>query len=259
MFLFKSKEFDSGQFERDLKSITLKISRNEKGLRKYKSQKKRYQRMIPLYLSAAYTAYFSYVYKFGSLKTPRTIIFLALFPLLIGIIYYSVLSFFNYMINIKESSIEFWKAEHKEKLEMLKEKTNFEKTKELLARFSDGEDLKELEKEANEINQKKQEYLKLIQAGEKGKILEDLQNNSNTSIYDYFLTKLLGDNELGPDNRYALVCSKCFAHNGLAAPGTVATSVKYRCPHCGYMNGGTIIEEPVKNIDGAKSDSQAPE
>lgn len=239
MFLFKSKGFDPAKYESELKKISNNLSKNEKKLRKLKSQKDYYRKIIPLYLSAGYVIYFSYVYQMGKFEEPKTVLYLLIIPLLIGLVYYSLLSFFDYLINDKESYIEYLKNEHNEKITILKEKTNFDKTRDLLVRFSNGQDLKEMEREANEIEKKKQEYVKMIQSGGKNKILEDLQKtqNFNTGLYDHFLNVLLGENELGPDKRYALICDKCFNHNGLAPPGKLPTEVEYKCPNCGFMNG----------------------
>lgn len=240
MFLFKAKGFDPDEFEAELKKVTNKISYNEKRLKKLKVQKKHYQKILLLYLTAGYVAYFSYVYYMeGKIKQPKVIMTLILSPLAIGLLYYTVLTVYNYLINNKESYIEFLKAEHNEKLSTLKEKTNFDKTRDLLARFSDGEDLKAMEKEADDIRRKKLEYMQMIQDGEKGKILEDLQKqqHSNSGFYDHFLNALLGENELGPDKRYALICTNCLAHNGLAPPKKLPEEVKYVCPNCGFLNG----------------------
>lgn len=242
MFLFKSKKFDPTRFESELQYVSSRITKNEKRLRKYVAQRRHYQRVIPLYLTTVYVAYFSYVYKFGDLLDAKTVVRLITIPVIIGVIYYVVLAIFSYLINKTEASLEYWKNEHREKLDTLKERTNFDKTKELLARFSNGEDLKEMEKEAEEINKKRQEYIELIQSGEKGKIFDDLKKNANSSMYDYFITKLLGENEMEPDNRYALICSTCFAHNGLAPPGKLAKDVQYKCPNCGTMNGCVDVE-----------------
>lgn len=235
--MFKSKSFDPTRFESELQYVSSRISKNEKRLRNYTAQRRHYQRVIPLYFTTVYIAYFSYVYKFGDLYDKETVIRLVVIPVIIGIIYYTVLTIFGYLIDKAESSLEYWKNEHREKLDTLKERTNFDKTKELLARFSDGEDLKEMEKEAEEISKKRQEYIELIQSGEKGKIFDDLKKNANNSIYDHFITKLLGDNEMGPENRYALICPHCFTHNGLAPPGKLASDVQYKCPKCGTLNG----------------------
>ncbi|KGK40314.1 hypothetical protein CAS74_000986 [Pichia kudriavzevii] len=245
MFLFRSKQFDPDQFENELKKVTSKISQNEKRLRKLQVQKKYYTKVIPLYLSSAYVIYFSYLYQMDFLKRSKNILTLIIAPLIIGVIYYTIISFFDYLINNKESYIEHLKNEHNEKLMVLKDKTNFDKTRDLLARFSDGEDIKEMEKEVDEMRQKKAQYLKMIQAGEEGKILEDLQHGqrTNNGFYNHFLTTLLGENELGPDKRYALICSNCFQHNGLAPPGKTAMQVRYICPKCGTLNGNQAIEK----------------
>lgn len=108
MFLFKAKGFDPDDFEAELKKVTNKISYNEKRLKKLKVQKKHYQKILLLYLTAGYVAYFSYVYYMeGKIKQPKVITTLILSPLAIGLLYYTVLTVYNYLINNKESYIEF--------------------------------------------------------------------------------------------------------------------------------------------------------
>lgn len=262
MFLFKSKQFDPDQFEAELKKVTSKLSTNEKKLRKLVTQKKHYQKLLIWYLTSGYIAYFSYVYYRNNIKEPKTIFTLILCPMLMGLIYYTFLSVYNYLISNKESTIEYLKNEHNEKLSILKEKTNFDKTKDLLARFSNGEDLKEMEKQADAIQKKKMEYLKMIQDGEKGKILEDLkkQEHSNSGFYDHFLNALMGENELGPDKRYALICGKCLTHNGLAPPGKLPSQVKYICPKCQFVNGaGEVKVNGSTNIDTGSAEKKSNE
>jgi hypothetical protein len=245
MFLFRSKNFDPDQFEIELKKVSNKLASNEKKLRKLKSQKQYYQKIIPLYLSAGYVIYFSYSYQKENLKQFKTAILLFTIPLIIGLIYYTILIFFDYLINNRESYSETLKDKHNKQLDILKEKTNFDKTKDLLVRFSNGQDIKEMEKEASEIQKKREEYIKMIQDGEKGKVLEDLQKNQGNGLYDHFLNALLGENELGPERRYALICTKCLIHNGLAPPGKLPNEVRYQCPNCGTLNGDIQVDNKI--------------
>lgn len=57
--------------------------------------------------------------------------------------------------------------------------------------------------------------------------------------YDRFLDLLLGEDEMAPRNRIALVCARCRLVNGQAAPGTKSLSEvgMWRCMGCGAMNG----------------------
>ncbi|GAA5989579.1 hypothetical protein JCM10908_000539 [Rhodotorula pacifica] len=57
------------------------------------------------------------------------------------------------------------------------------------------------------------------------------------SIMDKVADALLGvsPEESNPYNKYALICGKCFSHNGLC-PKDEFDFVQYRCPRCGFFN-----------------------
>ncbi|GAA6010711.1 hypothetical protein JCM11491_002909 [Sporobolomyces phaffii] len=58
------------------------------------------------------------------------------------------------------------------------------------------------------------------------------------SVMDKLADALLGvsPEEANPyNNKYALICSKCYAHNGLAMKDEF-DFIQYRCPHCGHFN-----------------------
>ncbi|GAA6063135.1 hypothetical protein JCM10212_001183 [Sporobolomyces blumeae] len=57
------------------------------------------------------------------------------------------------------------------------------------------------------------------------------------SVMDKLADALLGvsPDESNPYNKYALICSRCFAHNGLV-PKEQFDYVQYQCPRCGYFN-----------------------
>lgn len=56
--------------------------------------------------------------------------------------------------------------------------------------------------------------------------------------YDKLADALLGDEEFSsnnPQSRYALICQKCFAHNGLVRE-SMYEETQYVCPKCGHFN-----------------------
>jgi len=57
--------------------------------------------------------------------------------------------------------------------------------------------------------------------------------------YDRVLDLLLGEDEMAPRNRIALVCQQCRLVNGQAPPGTKSLSElgMWKCMGCGSMNG----------------------
>ncbi|BGO99502.1 Endoplasmic reticulum junction formation protein lunapark [Rhodotorula toruloides] len=57
------------------------------------------------------------------------------------------------------------------------------------------------------------------------------------SLMDKVADALLGvsPEEANPFNKYALICARCYSHNGLC-PKEEFDFVQYRCPRCGYFN-----------------------
>lgn len=49
---------------------------------------------------------------------------------------------------------------------------------------------------------------------------------------DRLVDAIIGDDR---NSRYALICQKCYAHNGLARPEEFDT-IQYLCPSCHYLN-----------------------
>ncbi|GME95692.1 hypothetical protein B5S29_g591 [[Candida] boidinii] len=245
-FLGKSSGFNADKFEKDLKSISSSILSNEKSLVRYKRVKTQYKTNLLYYTIGIYLSYFAYVYisndySFKNLLVHELAIIL-LFPLLITALYYLIEYFYTSLIVRKEKKLEFLKSKHQEKIDELKESTNFHKTNELLARFSTGEDLQQLEKEAGEVVEKRRKYLQLIHEGEsQSEALKKLNlgngDGKTKALYESVLNKLLGEDEMDANHRYALICENCFQHNGLAPPGVLPLYVKYICPNCGLLNG----------------------
>jgi len=57
------------------------------------------------------------------------------------------------------------------------------------------------------------------------------------TFLDRVLDLLVGADENAPEQRYALICRHCRAHNGLAPPGEQPQDVGYLCGRCGGWNG----------------------
>lgn len=84
------------------------------------------------------------------------------------------------------------------------------------------------------------------------------QQPAQRTIQDRLLDILIGsDNSESVENRYALICFNCFAHNGLAPPHTEdPADVKFQCWKCGAMNGkGMLFEQPDMKFDSSKNSS----
>lgn len=233
--------------------MTSDITNNERSLGKLRNAKKYYQSHLPFHLIAVYLAYFSYVYLKGDdILVPKTLA--TLVGLLLGLIliYLAVCRWYSYLIARREKWAEKLKAKHQDLLSQLKEKTNFDKTKDLLVRFGDGEDIELMEKQLKEITEKKEKYKAMLSEADskgdaKAQIMADLRKNEakGAGYYQMMIDALLGDDEMSPDHRYALICEQCHQHNGLAPPGQLPTKVAYICPRCGKQNNFPSQEAPV--------------
>ncbi|KAK6465396.1 hypothetical protein DFJ63DRAFT_316608 [Scheffersomyces coipomensis] len=70
------------------------------------------------------------------------------------------------------------------------------------------------------------------------------------TFQDRILDVLIGsDNNESVENRYALICYKCYTHNGLAPPNTEnPATIKFRCLRCDTLNGQGVLNEELNDI-----------
>lgn len=161
---------------------------------------------------------------------------------------------FEYLIRSSDARLDVLNSERQEKIEELKRKTNFYSTQALLKRFenSDGDGSFEDEPSPDQTHSRqssvqtspsKSGHLYLQNAPQSPSPTA-LQDSSKFAFqpyvprwYDRILDVLVGEDEMSPKNRYALICANCRNHNGLAQYGELPESVVYICPHCGFKNG----------------------
>lgn len=74
-------------------------------------------------------------------------------------------------------------------------------------------------------------------------------NSSQGRWYDRVLDVLLGEDEMKPGNRIALICARCRLVNGQAPPGvrTAEDLGRWRCGGCGSWNA--VENETKKALD----------
>ena len=80
-----------------------------------------------------------------------------------------------------------------------------------------------------------------------------VMDSSGSGWYDRLMDVLLGEDEMHPKNRLALICQNCRLVNGQAPPGakTLEAVGKWRCSGCGTMNGVDPVIDSIasKNIE----------
>jgi len=76
--------------------------------------------------------------------------------------------------------------------------------------------------------------------------------------YDKLADAILGDDDASSPSaaasRYALICQKCFAHNGLVKE-SVWEDTQYVCPKCGYFNPSARTIRELRQKRGSASPS----
>lgn len=84
--------------------------------------------------------------------------------------------------------------------------------------------------------------------------------NAGGHWYDRMLDLLLGEDEMLPKNRLALICESCRLVNGQAPPGTKSLSElgKWRCLGCGATNGENEAVKVVQEMKERIKNEQQP-
>ncbi|KAJ8326777.1 hypothetical protein BDV3_001419 [Batrachochytrium dendrobatidis] len=57
---------------------------------------------------------------------------------------------------------------------------------------------------------------------------------ASVNWFDSLLEAIIGESD-GPQHKYALICEKCFTHNGLVLPNEYLVS-RFKCMQCGHFN-----------------------
>ncbi|GMM38698.1 hypothetical protein DASC09_060370 [Saccharomycopsis crataegensis] len=143
--LFKSNandQFNPLTFEKDLDEIHKKIESTEKRLVSFKRKSKHFQQQVTIWLTAGCFVYIGYVYKTGKYQFYENpddkyyvvggfvaIVAIYLIHQLIGIYNDKILKYYL-------RKITFYKKQRQQKITDLKVKTNFNKTKRLLQKYS---------------------------------------------------------------------------------------------------------------------------
>lgn len=247
-WLFSSSKKKSSNYEKELQQLSAKIKSLTNVQQKLKRRKHSLSLSFTLYSLIVYILYAIYTFIFLS-SNYNSISILVAVPIGIFLFRKLIIIFFNRLITYNEDTLVDLTETQEKKLEELKESTNFYTTKALLERYKD-KDLTASQSAA-------------------GSIPGNLSNSSNQLIpgedyepswYDSILDTIVGPDETSPNSRYALICSQCHNHNGLAPPGQLPSEVIYICPYCGTHNGPDqdALTLPVSNSEAIVNNLEEP-
>jgi len=153
----------------------------------------------------------------------------------------------------EEKMIQTLMKERRDKVEEIKKKTNYYSTRDLIQRYDDGSPATPLRPRINpgqalpvtpqqpplpnSINTNGKAVNPALQA-QLSPITPLSLLPQRRQWYDRLADSILGDddpNMASPSSRYALICEKCFAHNGLVKE-SMWEDAQYVCPKCNHFN-----------------------
>lgn len=268
--LFVRKTKSTGEL---LQSLDVAINDAEEYQKTTQISQKRYVGYLMLfsslvYLTAVVFGYFYYYPKdFHEVGIRLVPVFL--FPFLIYALKLAGCWFFVLRLEANEQSLEKMKRNRRDLLERVKDKEIYNVAKEILEKFDPQLQLERLQRERKLEEEREQEMIIRQRAlGMRRRRSLELQaprgdgvpsgkaeftpNGAeigstapapasklvrpilprDRSALDKVVDYLLGD---GPNNRYALICSSCLSHNGMALQDDFEY-VAYRCAYCSSFN-----------------------
>ncbi|KAG8681649.1 hypothetical protein FRC09_017334, partial [Ceratobasidium sp. 395] len=161
--------------------------------------------------------------------------------------------------NVEDRELKKLRAEQKKKIEEIKTKHNFDKTRELLERYDtpkkDDPNMLVRQRAVTMSPNTPRTPARVPSNGQApfsprapAQVVPPQSQFAPAAArpmqpprrgwMDKFADKLLGDDDstVGiAQSRYALICEKCFSHNGLVKESEWEDT-QYRCPKCGHFN-----------------------
>lgn len=263
--LFGLKLFDPALFEKELGAIAQEISQTRNKMTVLGKRRRSSRKNIISYPGIIYTSWVIYRYSvalrnlgiysqgqtrlgvFFKGQLVHTLLAIASVPIFIALVSYLVDRVFCYLIESQNKKLNVLVKKHKNKIQDLKNLSNYNTTNQLLEKYDDKPKSVQVQCENQpplKLPQKKKLKPKSRASGPID-ASKDFQSSLSSafkppkSIQDRVLDYIIGsDHNESVESRYALICVNCYTHNGLAAPGsTNPLETTYICRNCGFING----------------------
>ncbi|KAG6865351.1 hypothetical protein C0991_003274 [Blastosporella zonata] len=289
---FKSKTEED--YETILSTLALDIQKRQVQLSEIRLRERRTTLLVTLYTLAAWGAYVSLWY-FGILSRTsgrqvngfeRAVKGAPVVagPIFILFVRRIVQIWYKRKGDAEEKTLKQLLKQQRTKVEEIKKKTNYYSTRDLLQRYDDSPNAHQRAVTAP-VQLRTPQPQRLFQApnGKSATVTATTTPNTLTpqpptplpptnpprkQWYDKLADALLGDDEHTPNassSQYALICEKCFAHNGLVKESMWADA-QYICPKCNHFNrsqkskkqGKIITPSPPSSIARASTSPSPP-
>ncbi|KAJ7062293.1 hypothetical protein C8F01DRAFT_1057220 [Mycena amicta] len=261
--IFRSSKPPSDDYETILATLASNIQKRQQQLADIRQRERRATTVVTLYTLAGWLLYLgSWYFGFVSggggtrVRSPERIVrALPVFvgPIIILFIRRIVQLWYNRKGNQEERSLQVLMNEQRSKVEEIKKKTNFYSTRDLLSRYD--------QQSAPGTPQRGPQLSAGPGTPQRGPGHAPRQSGipnaqrpppslsvSTTSappqpaqpprrtVFDALADLLVGAEDTAPaSQRFALICEKCFAHNGLVHEAAWPDA-QYNCPKCGHFN-----------------------
>lgn len=269
------QEVDLQTFEKELTSLNSRVQKTQSRIAGLRKTKLSVSSCVTSYVATFYILWMSY--KIFTIKSGSSyqiswisLLYKAILshtsisigvPILAVCMRFLFEYLFDQIIKRQEHTLRSYLNLRRSKLAELKKKTNFDATQGMIDRFDSSNSLGQ-EKPASSINNSVTQSLKpespRVSSKTQSKDTPDLQTKSSPTqsrrtLQDRLLDYIIGsDHNESVENRYALICERCFTHNGLASPNCVdPTKVLFICRSCGCLNGQKMLKDKSFETSGA--------
>ncbi|GLB34401.1 putative predicted integral membrane zinc-ribbon metal-binding protein [Lyophyllum shimeji] len=255
----KKKEED---YETILSALALDIHKRQVRLSEIRLRERRSTLLVTLYTLAGWVAYISLWYtgllpKRGGRAASGLERAVKAAPVIVGPI---IILFVRRIVQIwykrkgdaEEKTLQTLLKQQRAKVEEIKQKTNYYSTRDLIQRYDDSPSNPGLRQRLVPAPPPTQPSTpQRPPAPPNGQAVSMTpnpfspqpptplpSNPPRKQWYDKLADAVLGDDDHTPNpstSRYALICEKCFAHNGLVKE-SMWEDAQYICPKCGHFN-----------------------
>jgi len=253
---WKKKEED---YETILSSLTLDIQKRRVKLSEIRLRERRSTLLVTLYTLAGWVAYVSLWYmgilpnKSEDARSRKVERAVKAAPVVVGPI---IILFIRRIVQVwykrkgdaEEKTLQALLKEQRTKVEEIKKKTNYYSTRDLIQRYDEPPPSPAIRPMPPPSTPQRPQPPPNMNLRQGTPCWPSPQSNLSPSPmvppnplhkqwYDKLADALLGDddNAANSSSRYALICEKCFTHNGLVKE-SMWPDAQYICPKCNHFN-----------------------
>ncbi|KAF7314648.1 hypothetical protein MKEN_00938600 [Mycena kentingensis (nom. inval.)] len=264
----------SDDYETILADLASNVQKRQQQLADIRQRERRASTLVTLYTLAGWLVYLG-VWYFGFVSggrghkvqvAERVVRALPVFvgPIFILFIRRIVQLWYNRKGNQEEKSLQALLKEQRTKVEEIKKKTNFYSTRDLLSRYDQqsapGTPQRGPQQPPPSAGPQGQAPRKSgVPPPPNGQSLSIStatapprpQEPPRRTLFDSLADLLVGGEDQAPaSQKYALICEKCFAHNGLVHEAAWPDA-QYKCPQCGHFNASARSRKVLERANAA--------